>query len=204
MLKKETVLEYAGIIIWALLIAFFIRTFFVQAFTIPSGSMKPTLQIGDFLLVNKMAYSVKIPFINKTLLTLGEPKRGDMIVFEFPLDHSKDFIKRVIGVEGDIVQARDKKLLVNGKPIPNDTGVYVENNIIPASVSPRDHFGPIKVPKGSFFVMGDNRDQSMDSRFWGFVKNEEIKGRALILYWSWDSDAFHLRWQRLGTLLYNK
>jgi signal peptidase I len=200
-MNSKKIKEYAEIIISALLIAFFIRTFIVQAFTIPSGSMKPTLQIGDYLLVNKLAYGVKLPFVNKILLHFANPQRGDMVVFQFPLEHSLDFIKRIIAVPGDTVLIKNKTVFINGKPLEKGNAVFMDASVYSASFSPRDNLGPLSVPADSFFVMGDNRDHSNDSRFWGLVKREEIAGKALIIYWSWDSDEFKPRWERLGRLL---
>ncbi|MCX5857040.1 MAG: signal peptidase I, partial [Deltaproteobacteria bacterium] len=138
---KSRIIEYLEAIIIAILIAFFIRTFVVQAFKIPSGSMKPTLLIGDHLLVNKFIYGVKIPFVRKTLVSISEPKRGDVVVFIYPEDHSKDFIKRVIGVSGDTIEIRNKKIFLNGLPYNDAHGVYVDDFIIPGSIQPRDNFG---------------------------------------------------------------
>jgi len=199
---KSKIQEYAEAIIIAILIALFIRTFIVQAFKIPSGSMKPTLQIGDHILVNKFLYGIKIPFIRKTLIPIGTPERGDIIVFIYPEDRSKDFIKRVIAVGGDTVEIRNKKIFLNGKPQADGHGVYVDNVIFPASIQPRDNFGPVKVPPGTLFVMGDNRDQSYDSRFWGFVDLKDVMGKAFVIYWSWDRDDTWVRWDRLGMLLH--
>ena len=198
---KSKIQEYAEAIIIAILIALFIRTFIVQAFKIPSGSMKPTLQIGDHILVNKFLYGVKIPFVRKTLIPIGNPKRGDIIVFIYPEDRSKDFIKRVVGIEGDTVEVRDKKIYLNGKPSDDGHGVHVDSVIFPASMQPRDNFGPVTVPRGTLFVMGDNRDQSYDSRFWGFVELKDVMGKAFLIYWSWDRDDTWVRWDRLGMLL---
>ena len=188
-------------ILVAVLIALFIRTFVVQAFKIPSGSMKQTLLIGDHILVNKFIYGVKIPYLHKTIIPIKTPQRGDIIVFKFPLDPSKDFIKRVIGIGGDIVESRDKQIYVNQKPLIHDHGVYTDPHIIPGNLRPRDNFGPIKVPENSLFMMGDNRDESFDSRFWGFVNLKAVDGKAFIIYWSWDSQDFSVRWSRLGRIL---
>lgn len=188
-------------ILVAILIALFIRTFVVQAFKIPSGSMKQTLQIGDHILVNKFLYGIKIPYWRKTIIPLKTPQRGDIIVFKFPNDPKKDFIKRVIGVGGDLVECRDKQLWVNQKRLNHDVGVYTDPHIIPGGVRPRDNFGPIKVPDRSLFVMGDNRDESFDSRFWGFVDLKAVNGKAFIIYWSWDKLNFGVRWNRLGQIL---
>jgi signal peptidase I len=198
---KSKIQEYAEAIIIAILIALFIRTFIVQAFKIPSGSMKPTLQIGDHILVNKFLYGVKIPFVRKTLIPLGKPERGDIVVFIYPEDRSKDFIKRVIAVEGDTVEIRNKKIFLNGKPADDKHGVYADSVIFPASIQPRDNFGPVTVPKDTIFTMGDNRDQSYDSRFWGFVDLKDVMGKAFIIYWSWNRDDTWVRWDRLGMLI---
>jgi signal peptidase I len=200
--KKSKIQEYAEAIIIAILIALFIRTFIVQAFKIPSGSMKPTLLIGDHILVNKFIYGIKIPFVRTTLVPIGEPKRDDIVVFIYPVDRSKDFIKRVIGVAGDIVEMRNKKIFVNGKPYADAYGVYVDEFIIPGAMQPRDNFGPLTVPKGTVFTMGDNRDQSYDSRFWGFVELKDVMGKAFIIYWSWDGEDQWVRWSRLGQILH--
>lgn len=194
--------EYAEAIIIAILIALFIRTFVVQAFKIPSGSMKPTLLVGDHILVNKFTYGVKIPFVRKTLIPVGEPKQGDVIVFIYPEDRSKDFIKRVIAVGGETVQIKNKQISVNGVLYRDSAGVYVDEHIIPGSMQPRDNFGPVRVPSGHLFVMGDNRDQSYDSRFWGFVDLKDVMGKAFIIYWSWDGDGRSVRWSRIGKILH--
>mgnify|MGYP000327281814 CR=1 FL=1 len=199
--KKGALRENIEAIIVAVILALFIRTFVVQAFKIPSGSMKDTLLIGDHILVNKFIYGVKAPFLHKTMIPIKDPQRGDIIVFEFPEDPSKDFIKRVIGLPGDVVEIRNKKLVVNGKPIKDGHSVHKDPKIFPARMQPRDNLGPITVPEGKLFVMGDNRDFSYDSRFWGFVDLLAVKGKAFIIYWSWDKDNFGVRWGRLGHLL---
>ena len=199
---KSKFREYAEAIVIAVLIAFFIRTFIIQAFKIPSGSMKPTLQIGDHILVTKFIYGIKIPIIRKTLASISEPKRGDMVVFIYPEDRSKDFVKRVIGIGGDNIEIRNKKIYLNGLPYNDNYGVYTDDMIIPGAAQPRDNFGPATVPPGSIFVMGDNRDQSYDSRFWGFVDLRDVLGKAFIIYWSWNNDEHNVRWSRLGNLLH--
>ena len=185
----------------AVVLALFIRTFVVQAFKIPSGSMKPTLLIGDHILVNKFIYGIKIPFWGQTIISVKKPGRGDIVVFKFPEDPSKDFIKRVIGIAGDVVEIRNKQLYVNQERMEPHFGVYLDPSIISGSIQPRDNFGPVTVPADSLFVMGDNRDHSYDSRFWGFVRLSALKGKAFIIYWSWDKDNFGVRWSRLGDLL---
>jgi signal peptidase I len=196
--KKSVLREYAESIIIALILALAIRTFIVQPFKIPSGSMEETLVIGDHLLVSKFIYGIKIPFTNKRVLKFRDPKRGDVIVFEYPADTSKDFIKRVIGVPGDIVEAKNKKVYINGKLYENSHEVHKDKDIM---VDSRDNFGPVRVPDRSYFVMGDNRDRSYDSRFWGFVKDDRIKGHAFIKYWSWDNENSKVRWRNIGELI---
>ena len=199
--KKSIAREYAESIVIAVVLALVIRTFVVQAFKIPSGSMEDTLAIGDHILVNKFIYGTRIPFTDKRVLRIRDPRRGDVIVFEYPEDPSKDFIKRVIGTPGDVVQVKDKKVYVNGKPYENPHEIHKENDIIPEVQNPRDNTKPISVPANSYFVMGDNRDRSYDSRFWGVVKNDKIKGLAFIKYWSWDKDNFRVRWSSIGKLI---
>ncbi len=199
--KPSKIKEYAEAIIIAILIAIFIRTFIVQAFKIPSGSMKPTLEIGDHILVNKLSYGLKIPYLRTTLISTGQPERGDIAVFIYPVDKNKDFIKRVIAVGGDVVEIKNKKVFVNGVSAPEPYAVHNEEVIFPKAIQPRDNFGPVKVPEGTIFVMGDNRDQSYDSRFWGFVRLEDVIGKAVVIYWSWDGDAFRPRWNRIGKVL---
>ncbi len=199
--KKGGLRENIEAILVAIVLALFIRTFIIQAFKIPSGSMKETLLIGDHILVNKFIYGVKLPFLQTTIMPVKNPKRGDIVVFKFPEDPGKDFIKRVIGVEGDEVEVRDKQVYLNGKLLNHDFGIHTDSYIFPASVQPRDNFGPVVVPEKSLFVMGDNRDQSYDSRFWGFVDLKAVKGKALVIYWSWDKENFGVRWNRIGHLL---
>jgi len=199
--KKHIVREYAESIIIAALLALVIRTFVVQAFKIPSGSMEDTLAIGDHILVNKFIYGSKIPFTDKRVLKLRDPRRGDVIVFEYPEDPSKDFIKRVVGTPGDVVEEINKQVYVNGKLYANPHEVHKEPEIIPREQNPRDNFGPVKVPANSLFMMGDNRDRSYDSRFWGFVSYDKIKGLAFIKYWSWDKEHWSVRWRNIGKLI---
>jgi len=191
--------EYFEAIAMALVLALFIRTFLVQAFKIPSGSMLPTLKIGDHLLVNKFIYGVRIPLLGKRVGEFHEPERGDIIVFIYPKDRSEDFIKRIVGLPGEMVEIRNKVIYINGAAVDDPHGYYPPNTtILPASISARDNFGPFIVPKRHVFVMGDNRDHSHDSRFWGTVPIDEILGKAFILYWSWDSERFRPRWSRIG------
>ncbi len=200
--KKSAWRENIEAIAIAVVLALFIRAFVVQAFKIPSGSMKDTLLIGDHILVNKFIYGIKMPFSNATLISVKNPQRGDIMVFKFPEDPEKDFIKRVIGVEGDVVEVRQKKVFVNHKELDEPYAKHTDPRIIPAWIQPRDNFGPVTVPKDSLFVMGDNRDHSYDSRFWGFVKLDAVRGKAFIIYWSWVDDTFGVRWGRIGHLLH--
>ncbi len=204
--SKSALRENIEAIVVAVILALFIRTFIVQAFKIPSGSMKPTLLIGDHILVNKFIYGVKIPFWRKTIIPIKDPQRGDIVVFKFPEDPDKDFIKRVVGIAGDVVEVRDKKVYVNHQPLRGDPGVNLDTLNIPGDKQPRDNFGPVTVPPDSLFVMGDNRDHSYDSRFWGFVRLEALKGKAFIIYWSWNKETSginldRVRWGRIGHLL---
>jgi signal peptidase I len=203
--KKSVVREYTESIIIAILLALLIRAFVIQAFKIPSGSMKPTLLVGDHILVNKFIYGIKlrIPFtaLNYTLVPISSPKRNDVVVFIFPKETNKDFIKRVIGLPGDTVQIKDKKVYINNQPMVDHHGSFTDQRIISEMEQPRDNTGPIVVPSHMFFVMGDNRDESYDSRFWGFVDEKQILGQAFIIYWSWDRTEFGIRWNRLGHLI---
>ncbi|CAN2041750.1 signal peptidase I [Candidatus Magnetomoraceae bacterium gMMP-15] len=196
--RKSKLRENIEAIVIAVILALFIRTFIVQAFKIPSGSMKPTLQIGDHILVNKFIYGVKIPFSNKTIIPVSTPEREDIVVFKFPQDPGKDFIKRTIGLPGDVVEIKNKKVYINNKLFKDGHAFYTDLYSIPGNLQPRDNYGPITVPKNSIFVMGDNRDHSFDSRFWGFVDMDALKGEAFIIYWSWDKENFGVRWKRIG------
>lgn len=214
--RKSVLREYAEAIILAMLLAFAIRVFVVQAFKIPSGSMIPTLLIGDHILVSKLAYGLQWPgdcklrisfppvtcYTSHTLISFGEPQRGDIIVFRYPEDEDKDFIKRIIGLPGDTIQIKNKVVYINGQPFDDSAFTQrVDPGTIEGSINPRDNFGPVTVPQGAYFVMGDNRDQSLDSRFWGFVSADKIRGKAFRIYWSWSGhgDWKHwVRWERIG------
>jgi len=229
--RKSKLREYIEAILIALCLALLIRAFVIQAFKIPSGSMIPTLNIGDHLLVNKFIYGVRLPFTEERFFIIRQPKRGDIIVFSFPRngeeckslsknlayrfknfwdnkdpsylfkDYCRDFIKRVIGIGGDKIEIRDRIVYVNDTPLA-EPYVAPEGWI---TAHGTEGFGnniePITVPRGKFFVMGDNRGESYDSRFWGFVDMTEIKGKSLIIYWSWDKkgDGWKkVRWKRIG------
>ncbi|MBT3176473.1 MAG: signal peptidase I [Desulfobacula sp.] len=205
---KSSLRENTEAIIIAIIIAMFIRTFIIQAFKIPSGSMLETLQIGDQILVNKFIYGIKIPFTEgKTLIPVKDPQKGDIVVFKYPEDPSKDFIKRVVATGGDTLEIIDKNLYVNSKKVEGETyAVHKAKDIIPGNFSSRDNLRKIKVPENKLFVMGDNRDNSHDSRFWGFVDLTSVRGEAFIIYWSWNKDKIvpiwnSVRWSRIGDIL---
>jgi signal peptidase I len=198
--KKKFIKEYIEPIVIAVLIALFIRTFIVQAFKIPSSSMEPTLLVGDYLLVNKFIYGIKIPFTSTKLFQFKSPRRGDIVVFIYPKDRSKDFIKRVIGTEGEKVEIVRNKIYINDSLVDDPWGRYSEKNDWLKQLQLMERFGPVVVPKESLFVLGDNRDNSQDSRFWGFVNVSAVKGKAFIIYFSWNGISQNLlekiRWNR--------
>jgi signal peptidase I len=163
-----------------------IRTYVVQAFKIPSGAMEPTLLIGDYILVDKKAHTIEA-------LT-----RKDIIVFKFPKDPSKDYVKRIIGLPGETLEIVDKEIFIDGVPLKENYVIHADPIFYPSGSRPRDNFGPIKIPNGHLFVMGDNRDQSFDSRYWGFVEESKVKGKVMNIYWSWDKKRNHIRWDRIG------
>lgn len=199
--QKSRLRENIEAILFAIVLALFIRTFVIQAFKIPSGSMKETLLVGDHILVNKFIYGVKLPFLQKTIIPVTEPDRGDIVVFKFPKDPKKDFIKRVVGITGDQIVIKDKKVYVNGELEEEKHIMHMDSNIFPAQYSRRDNLESVTVPPDSIFVMGDNRDNSHDGRFWGFVDLKAVKGQAFIIYWSWDKNNFGVRWGRIGHIL---
>jgi signal peptidase I len=199
--RKSLVREYGEAIVIAVVLALLIRTLIVQAFTIPSGSMMDTLLVGDYILVNKFLYGAELPIVDWRMPGLRLPHRGDIIVFKYPQDEKRDFIKRVVGTPGDEVVIRGSQVLVNGRAL--------DEPYIKQGPQPLGHAGgtycpyaygceTTVVPADSYFVMGDNRDNSQDSRYWGFVRRDKIKGKAFLIYWSWDGDRHWLRWWRLG------
>ncbi len=199
--KKSAIREWIEAIVIAVILALFVRSFVVQAFKIPSGSMEPTLLIGDHILVNKFIYGVRLPIVNKVIIPVKHPHRGDVIVFIYPEDHTKDFIKRVIGLPGETIEIRDNKVYINGKRYPDPHGYFSKKPAMSIYYNSLANFGPVTVPKDSYFVMGDNRDHSLDSRAWGFVPFSLVKGKAFLIYWSWDSSRFRPRWNRIGDLI---
>ncbi len=214
--QKSAVREYGEAFGIALILALIIRTFFIQAYKIPSGSMEPTLLIGDHILVNKLIYGLRVPDSlfgitfpgvpwGQYLFPIESVHRGDVVVFVFPPDPTKDFIKRVIGLAGDTVQVKDGKVWLNGSPMDDPHAHFEVSEQERSPISPRDNFGPVTVPAGKLLMTGDNRDRSYDGRFWGFVDNNQVEGRAILIYWSWDSEGSGLlpiRWSRFGKLVY--
>jgi signal peptidase I len=223
--KEPMAVEYARAFFPVILIVFLLRSFLVEPFRIPSGSMLPTLLIGDFILVNKYTYGIRLPVVNAKVMDVGEPKRGDVMVFRFPGDPSVNYIKRVVGVPGDHIEYRNKELYINGQPErqsdPRPVQFYgegdgaatrytedldgVKHGIL-LTDSPDTPFDVV-VPPGQFFVMGDNRDHSNDSRYWGFVPDKNIVGRAFLIWFSWDEERpvewfwQHVVWNRIGTTI---
>jgi len=207
--KKSVAREYTEAILIALLLALLIRTFIIQAFKIPSGSMENTLLIGDHILVSKFSYGThipnEIPFLDIKLfddivLFSKVPQRGDIIVFKFPKDERRDFIKRVIGLPGDFLEVRRQKIYINDK-LYEDTHARHTDPASNDSLVPRDDFGPVLVPEEYVFVMGDNRENSQDSRYWGFLNVKKIRGKALMIYWSWNRIENWVRFERFGKIL---
>jgi signal peptidase I len=198
---KSTVREYIEAIALAIVVTLFVRTFIIQAFRIPTGSMTDTLLEGDFLFVNKFIYGAQIPFTNWQLPRVRDPRPGDIIVFKYPEDLKRDFIKRCVAVGGQTIEIRDKEVYVDGRKQNAPYVKHIDDRVYSAFESPRDNFGPFYVPKGYLFMMGDNRDNSHDSRFWGPLDEKLVKGEALILYWSWDRDHFRPRLNRLFHLI---
>lgn len=172
--------------------------------------MLPTLQIGDHLFVSKFIYGIKLPFTGKTVIPLSSPHANDVIVFKYPQDTSLDYIKRVIATPGDTLEIRNKKIYINDAPFDDSHAHFSDPTVLDKLSSPRDNYGPITIPKGKYFVMGDNRDNSYDSRFWGYVDKDQILGEAFIIYWSWDMeksifslDRFSsIRWSRIGDIIH--
>ncbi len=248
--EKSIFREYGEALGIAIILALIIRAFLFEAFSIPSGSMENTLLIGDYLLVNRLSYGIRNPFTNRVIIPLGTPKRGDVVVFIFTLDPSKDYIyqpptgmyrdnpayiepkdyiKRVIGLPGDKLQIINKKVYINGQEFVVPQAIFKDGGeIIPADQAPRDNYGPVVLPPHCYFCMGDNRDRSFDSRFWGFVTLDALKGKATIIYFSWkgppgepkfvqsflggleglirhlswNTQEFQVRWDRIGKIIH--
>ncbi len=190
--RKSVAREYFESLVIAVIMALFIRTFIVQAFKIPTGSMEPNLLIGDHLLVNKFVYGPG--GAERVLLPTRDVRRGDVVVFKYPEDPERDFIKRVIGLPGETVELRQHRVHINGRPLDEPYAHYLPR---PADADGyeytaqdvRDAYGPVVVPPDAYFVMGDNRDNSQDSRYWGFLPRDYVKGRALFIYWSFEPEG---------------
>jgi len=207
--QKTVVREYAEALIVALILALLIRTFIIQAFKIPTGSMEPTLLVGDHLLVSKFSYGThipnEIPFTSIQLfpdyhLMSSVPKRQDIIVFRYPKDPSKDYIKRVIGLPGETIQVIQQRVYINDQLLKEP---YAHHSQLPSLSPPtRDNMPPLRIPEGHVFVMGDNRENSSDSRMWGVLNLKHLRGKAQWIYWSWDSDHSGLRTERIGDSVY--
>jgi signal peptidase I len=187
----KSVLYYLRLLLISIALALFIKVSFLEAYRIPSESMRNTLQVGDFLLADKLVYGPQVPFLNFHLPSLHEPRAGDVVVFQHPDDHSKDFVKRIIATGGQTVEIVNKKVFVDGKELDESSyAVFTDPLVLPRSeLQPRDNFGPIRVPEDSYFMLGDNRDNSSDSRYWGCVPRDLILGRAFLIHWSWQPDA---------------
>ena len=200
--------EWLEPIVIALVLVIFIKTFLIQNFKIPSSSMEDTLLIGDRLFAVKFLYGTKIPFTTTRILKIRDPKPGDVIVFKYPLEPSTPFIKRCVAVGGQTIEIRDKKVYVDGElqELPEHVK-FIDNNILSSRYGNRDNYPPTKIPDGNFFAMGDNRDNSNDSRYWEFVPYENIKGKALFIYWSLEPDVpifdviHKVRWRRIFDLI---
>ncbi|WP_455199099.1 signal peptidase I [Kaarinaea lacus] len=218
-LKEPVFVEYSRSLFPVILAVLVLRSFLVEPFRIPSGSMMPTLLAGDFILVNKFSYGIRLPVVDAKIIPVGEPERGDVIVFRYPKDPSTDYIKRVIGVPGDRIAYYNKQLFINGDPaVQSGLGRYegvgtgvtmsgaevrseqlsgVTHNIL-IDGSKGTVEGEFSVPEGQYFVMGDNRDNSNDSRYWGFVPEENLVGKAFMIWMNWDSSAGGITWDRIG------
>ena len=214
----SVLIEYARSFFPILLLVLLLRSFLAEPFRIPSGSEKPDLLIGDFIVANKFTYGIRLPVLHKKIMAIGEPKRGDIVVFLWPKDTSTYFIKRVIGLPGDVITYKDKVLTINGQVAPqtllgertdqdanekwrvllkreNLLGVQHDIYLRPDQLA--TDFS-VTVPPGNYFVMGDNRDNSLDSRYWGFVPEKDLIGKAIWVFFSWDNEHHRVRWHRLG------
>ena len=216
--KDPIMVEYAKSFFPIILIVLVIRSFVAEPFRIPSGSMLPTLHIGDFILVNKFSYGIRLPVINKKIIEIGEPERGDVVVFRYPNNPKIDYIKRIVGLPGDTIGYFNKTIYINGEEVPNQfkeksidllTLVPVKSELRVETLGEHQHEllvdlshnkleGKIVVPKGEYFVMGDNRDNSQDSRVWGTVPEENLVGEAFFIWMSWDWQQGGIIWSRLG------
>jgi len=188
--QKSTAREYFESIVIAVILALFVRTWVVQAFKIPTGSMEQNLLIGDHLLVNKFVFGPTVTGLERPLLPVSEIRRGDVVVFKFPEEPERDFIKRVIGLPGDTIELKDKQVFIDGRPLDEPYVFYLQPPGAmggPSEFDVRVTYGPVTVPADRYFMMGDNRDNSQDSRYWGFLPRSYIKGKALMIYWSYEA-----------------
>jgi len=195
--RRNQVREYVEAALWALVLTLFLRAFVIQAFRIPSESMLDTLLVGDFLFVNKFEYGPKLPFTHIRFPGIRKPKTGDVIVFQYPQDPSKDYIKRCIATGGQTLEIRDKKVFVDGRALVEPYVVHIDPTVRSAGYDYRDNYPRRTITPGELFMMGDNRDNSNDSRFWGTVAMDLVKGRAMFIYWSWDGEKHWPLWSRL-------
>jgi len=221
--ERPWLVELARSLFPVVLAVLLLRSFVVEPFRIPSGSMIPTLQVGDFILVDKFAYGLRLPVVHTKILSTGEPHRGDVVVFRFPVNPKIDFIKRIVGLPGDVIEYKNKQIYVNGKPVPQKKlGVYTgeDSAEMPYSVEYKEDLGGVKhdilkiparpgqppqrfkVPPHHYFVMGDNRDNSDDSRTWGFVPEKNLVGKAVLIWFSWDTQAGKPAFGRFGKLIH--
>ena len=186
--RKSTAREYFESIVVAVILALFIRTFVVQAFKIPTGSMEPNLLVGDHLLVNKFVFAPTLSSSERLVLPIRDIRRGDVVVFKFPEEPERDFIKRVIGLPGDTVEVRNRQVFINGQRLEEPYAHYLfsVSDDEAGGFDVRARYGPVTVPAAHYFMMGDNRDNSQDSRYWGFLPAHYVKGRALTIYWSFE------------------
>ena len=196
--KKPAYREIISVVFWALALSFVLRATVVQAYHVPSGSMEPNMVIGDQFLVNRAQYGLKVPFTGQTIIPLGKPHRGDVVVFKNPGGQGSDFVKRIIGLPGETVETKGTAVFINGKRLDDPWGRYAAGG--------RGGFGPVTVPAKSYFMMGDNRDNSYDSRYWnqgrgGFVAEKDIRGKAVVILFSVDHDTFLPRWDRFAKLV---
>jgi signal peptidase I len=204
--KKSTIREYFESIVIAVILALFVRTFVVQAFKIPTGSMENNLLIGDHLLVNKFVYA-PASSVERAVLPIGTISRGDVLVFKYPEQPDRDFIKRVIGLPGETLEVREKKVYINGSPIAEPYAHYLSPASAGSSLHEvtssdvRERYGPVTIPPDQYFMMGDNRDNSQDSRYWGFLPRANIKGKALLIYWSYEAERNDYEGEGLGSAL---
>ena len=207
--RKSTLREYFESIVIAVILALFVRTFIVQAFKIPTGSMENNLLIGDHLLVNKFVFGPAPTAFERALLPIGTIKRRDVLVFKYPEEPERDFIKRVIGLPGETVELREKKVYVNGTALDEPYVHFLTAPSVPSelhevtSFDVRERYGPVTVPANHYFVMGDNRDNSQDSRYWGFLPRAYVKGKALMVYWSYESEREDYTDEGLGAMVRN-